>query len=748
MPTDRFFIAPYDQKSGMQTNVKPWLIPDEAFSQLINAYVFRGRVRKRFGSRYFGNSANLSRLKILVDTSDGGGSSSGTVPSASGAIGQAFSIGTNFFTVNALGTPANLLISGAASTATFNTSTGVFVFTGVTALTSVYWYPALPVMGLLTYENNPLQNEFLIGFDTKYAYQYVTATGWERLATESDVGAATWIGNNSQFFWSTTWSGTNASDRVFFVTNFNQNETNFMRYFVSSSWHNFVPQIDATPNYLMSARVLVVFKNRLLAFNTWEGPGPTVTGTNYINRCRYSALGSPLDSMAFRQDIPGKGNAVDAPTSEAIVTVEFVKDRLIVFFEQSAWEIIYQGNQAYPFAWQKINPELGAESTFSIIPIASLAIGVGNVGVMACNGSSVERIDEKIPDEVFKIHNADNGIFRVYGIRDYYVEMLYWTFPSGDASSIFPYPNRILVYNYKNGTWAFNNDSITVFGYFQPQTGITWDSTTVTWDDAVSWDSGSVQALFRQVVAGNQEGFTFIVDADVPTNASVIQITNLTVTANIVTITAIDHNFRQDEYIYLQGITGTGNLNLINGKIFKIINSSANPITANTFSFIYKDDSGTIIAGTYSGSGLISRVSNIDIKTKEYNFYAQEGRNAYVSQINFMVDTTSAGAIQVDFFVSTSLTPLLQDSQGQGVLLGTGTLDTFPYTAANVPAPVQFEENTSRVWHPVYIFADGEVIQLQLTMNDAQMRDTDIRTCDFQLHAMCIYAEPTSFRLQ
>ena len=45
---DRFFIAPYDQNSGLQTNVKPWLIPDEAFSELNNAYVFRGRVRKRF----------------------------------------------------------------------------------------------------------------------------------------------------------------------------------------------------------------------------------------------------------------------------------------------------------------------------------------------------------------------------------------------------------------------------------------------------------------------------------------------------------------------------------------------------------------------------------------------------------------------------------------------------------------------------------------------------------------------------
>ena len=44
----RFLIAPY--QSGVQTNLKPWLIPDDALAQLTNAYVYRGRVRKRFGS--------------------------------------------------------------------------------------------------------------------------------------------------------------------------------------------------------------------------------------------------------------------------------------------------------------------------------------------------------------------------------------------------------------------------------------------------------------------------------------------------------------------------------------------------------------------------------------------------------------------------------------------------------------------------------------------------------------------------
>lgn len=738
---DRFFIAPYAENSGLQTNLKPWLIPDEAFSELNNAYVFRGRVRKRFGSRWTGGTQFSSRLRINIGTITGG-TLSGNVRSIlvdSGmptAVGQAFSIGTIVFTVynSTTGAQQMLRTDNSISTATYNLATSDFNITGVALpdATPVFFYPSLPVMGLLTYEQISINDEYVIAFDTRYAYTY-GAGGWNRIGAEATAGASVWTGSNSQFFWGDTWTGADASAKIFFVTNFNENEPNFMRYYDGSIWTNFRPQIDATPNYLNSARIIVPFKNRLLAFNTWEGPASPLPGTNYANRCRYSQVGSPLDSDAWRQDIPGRGNAIDASTTEAIITVEFIKDRLIVFFERSTWELVYTGNQAYPFTWQQINTELGAESTFSIVPFDKIAIGVGNVGIHACNGSNVERIDEKIPDTVFSIHNNGQGVERVYGIRDYYVEMTYWTFPSTKATTDFPYCNKVLIFNYVTGTWAFNDDSITAFGYFQPTIGVTWSSTTVTWDDTVTWDSGAVQALFRQVIAGNQQGYVFICDADTPTNAPVIQITNIVAGTGDTTLTVIQHNFTVGDYIYLQDITWSDSSNNLNDTIFQIVNV----IDANNFQI-----DNAPFTGTYSGGGLISRVSQISITTKEYNFYAKQGRNNYVSKVDFMVDKTSGGQIQVDFYVSTSIEPLLEDSAGNGVLLGTGTLDTFPYP------DIPFEQNTTRLWHPVYFQADGEVVQLQLIMNDQQMRNVDVMESGFALHAMCIYATPTSYRFQ
>ncbi len=757
MPMDRFYIGPYDKNSGLRTDVKPFVIPEEAFSELTNAYIFRGRVRKRFGSRWLSNTQLGSRLRINIGTTDGAGNFNGFVPRntvtnlpiATPAIGQMFSIGTQVFTVVALGNPGVMLRSGTSTLATFDTTTGQVIITGAAALTIVYYYPALPVMGLLSAEVANRNNEPTYAFDTRFAYQYVN-NGWERLAGETTANAAYWLGSDSQFFWGTTWTGANAADKIFFVTNFNTGERVVnhlfnMRYLtVALNWTDFTPQIDAVPTYLFQAQILVPFKNRLVAFNTYEGTVAAYPGTNYQNRARYSQIGDPTDLVnGWRQDIPGRGNAIDAPTTEAIVTVEFIKDRLIVFFERSTWELVYTGNQAYPFSWQQINTELGAESTFSIVPFDKVAIGVGNVGIHACNGSNVERIDSSIPDLVFSIHNDDNGILRVYGIRDYYVEMIYWTYPDAGDSATFPYPSRVLVYNYKTGTWAINEDSITCFGYFQPQTGVLWSSTTITWSSSLVWGGGPGIAQFRQVVAGNQEGYTFIVDADEWTNAAALQITNIAVAVNIVTITAINHNLRGGNndamFVHLQDIVSTGNLTLLNNSTFKIIDTFANPVTANTFSFIFDDGLGTVLAGVYAGNGTISRVSQLNIYTKEYNFYASHGRNAAIQKVDFLVDATADGEVTIDMYTSSSVVPLIPDSGA--ALLGTSVLETSPYPT------IPYEAQQQRLWHPVYFQAEGEYIQFQITMTDEQMLSEGVRIADFQLHSVVITAQPTSQRL-
>ena len=110
MPIDRFYIGPYDSESGLENDIKPFLLPEKAFASLNNAYCWRGRIRKRFGTRWLGQTQQTTRLRMTVATitSD---AASGTVPGTQFNIGQEFSIGTNFFTVYQTGVTMPMLIN-------------------------------------------------------------------------------------------------------------------------------------------------------------------------------------------------------------------------------------------------------------------------------------------------------------------------------------------------------------------------------------------------------------------------------------------------------------------------------------------------------------------------------------------------------------------------------------------------------------------------------------------------------------
>ena len=758
MAQQRILIAPVD--GGLQTNVKPWLIPDKAFARLTNAYCFRGRIVKRFGSRFMNTTVPVveqqlySRLRVkLGTTSDLGGgigNFSATVPGVvtAGTIGQMFSVGTYIFTVDVVGTPATMLKFGTATTATYNTTTGAVVINGTTALTDVYFYPATPVMGLIVYEKGDINNYSTFAFDTQFAYQREGAAGfegWNRLSAETSVGAATWTGSDSQFFWGETYQAAAASSPCLFVTNFNAADR--MRTFdvVANQWDYFEPVYNNAGKKIKSARIILSFKNRLILLNTYEEVG--VDTPNFVNRCRFSQNGSALEANAWNEQVVGKGGYIDAPTQDPIMTAQILRDRLIVFCLNSTWELVYTENPVLPLIWQQLNTELGAQSTFSEVPFDKTVLGIGQVGIHECNGVNVSRIDMAIPDEVFTISQDNAGPTRVAGIRDYFKELVYWSYPAStiqveNQNDI--YPNRILVFNYTNQTWAQNDDCFTALGYFNQQTAATWGSISAEWQTmSAAWNSPTLQARFRNILAGNQQGYTFIIDTLEDRNEESLSMLGITLSG---TVTAINHNLKEGDYVAIehpQGFT----LDADYQGVYRVDETP----TRDTFVIDPGDDFDT---GTYTGAGMISRVSQIDILTKQYNFFAQEapGRNIFVPRVDFLVDRTTNGQLAIDFLLSTSSTGVLAQTTVPGVTLGTSILETSPY--ASVPS----EANRDRLWHPIYLQAEGEVVQLRIYLNNDQMITTTYDTVTgtlsavawspMELHAMLFYAMPTSYRYQ
>lgn len=734
MPQDRFLIAPISQ--GQQTNVKPWLIMDDAFAQLRNMYTWRGSVKKRFGSRVMNGAKSIAtqqlftRFRINIGTTAAvtGNFGPTVVPGVRWKIGQMFSIGDTIFTVY----QANgAMYTTGAATGTYDTATGTVTITGNTEnpSTAIFFYPAEPVMALATYNQAAINDEQLVGFDTQFAYSYTLSGGWVRL------GTATWAGTSAtstnDFYWTTNYRGANAYNFNLFVTN--NVVADQIKYWTGAAWTSISPIYNpGNGDVIRTCKIVVPFKNRLLLMNTTEEITAAGGDRTFVNRVRYSQQGDAIAVDAFYEVATrGKGGFIDATVNEAIISCEFIKDRLIVFFEESTWELVDTGNPSLPFAFQKINTELGVESMNSVIPFDRVALGFGNNGIHACNGMNVDRIDQVIPDTIFDVQNNNSGPQRVAGIRDYWVEMSYWSYPSNSANTSISetFPNRVLVYDYINKTWAYNDDSITAFGNYQLEKDLTWADIESEWQEMDDrWVDPSLQDRFKSVIAGNQEGWTFIVDAERNNNCMSLQITNISIAANVISLTIIDHNLPINSYIYIDGITGTLDITDLNDRIYKVTVVSTSVIT------ILADD----ITGVYSGGGFVSRVSEIEVLTKQYNFYNKAGNNIATQKVDFYVDKTSEGQVSVDFLVSASPQSLLLDSALNGAAVGTGILETTPY------ALVPYEDLQDRFWHPVYFNAVGENLQLRIFFSEEQIMDQDIAFSDFQINAIMFYVNQTN----
>jgi len=726
MAFDKFLIAPFED--GTRKDVKPWLVPDQAFEELNNAYNFRGRIKKRIGSFNVGTSqtkaALTSRLRIKVGTTDPvTGNLSGTVPLGAtiGAVGQLFSIDTDTFTVfnGAAGAQDMKKSGGTATTYTFDIGTGAYVFVAAAVNTDVYFYPSTPVMGFANYEKIEINDEHTFAFDRNFNYQLIN-TGWEAITPA--VAAAQWSSSDSQFFWSENYRGLNDYSYILFTTNYKA--TDYMRYYDGAAWNVFRPTYNSgSANYTIdTARIIVSFQNRLLLLNVAEGFDGSALVNTITNRCRYSQIGSPLAADAWHEDVDGKGSFIDAPTREAIVSAAKIKNRLIVYFERSTYELVYTGNQVYPFRWQEINSQLGCESTFSIISFDKVVLGIGDSGIHACSGANVERIDSKIPDEIFKIHNDNDGVFRVCGIRDFYNEMSYWSIPSQGSDEVFP--GTLLIYNYVNNTWATFDDSVTTFGYHYLEEDEAWTTSIGTWEDRNEiWNSGALESKHRYVIAGNQQGFTYIMSRDWARNAFSQQITNITEAGGVVTVTSIDHNLETGDFVHIHNAVGITELN---DNIYKV-----KRITKDTFTI----DESPAVTGTYSGSGTISLVSKIDIYTKRFNFYSGLGLNTNIEKTDFLVDKVDDGEMTVDYLASSSGLSLRDMGVNTGAILGTAILETTSYGG--------LEDTQERFWHAVYLQAQGESVQLRLYWDDDQMKNNDISLRWFEMNGILFHASPT-----
>ena len=666
---------------GLMTDRKPLMLPNQAFSNLQNAYVFRDRVIKREGQVLVGR---LQRLITLTGQSLTAGSinliTAFSLESTSSIVPGSITItggtdGTVYTDPDENGT---LKATGGSGTGgTINYATGVLTIIGggTETLTGEFlYYPGLPVMGILKNDISTLDIDQAIFFDTKYAYIY-TGGGFEQL------GTAVWSGSDTNFFWASNYQGANPSVRNFYVTNNNitlgmATPYDPIRYFDGTIWHNLQPIIADNPpsaaqSLLYQALIIIPYYGRLLALNTWEGltSGGPEGATNFFSRCRFSEIGDLTAANAWRSDQFGLGGFLDAPTNEAIVSAAFYRNTLIVFFEQSTWQLRYIGEYGLPFIFERISSDFGSASTYSGIIFDEGVMTISNRGAIIAGASGIERLDEQIPETIFTFSIQNLAPNFVHGARDFEKEVVYWNYLDASTRGSFQnFPNAVLLYNYRNKTWAQFRDTLTCFGLAQFQFGITWDSTDVFWDDAdVTWDNADDQNYITYVSAGNQQGFVFIYENQ---NASTmfpaltifapsLYIASINNSLPIAKLTVPQHNLQNGEIIYITGTLWSGTNPGINNIIYNVTVIDSNTITLGRWNGTNYSAVNINSSPTYIGGGYIALFPKMNIVGKDFNPYQAAGKQFKVSFIDFQMDQNQniplLPAVTIQLFVNAYL---------------------------------------------------------------------------------------------
>jgi len=194
--------------TGYETDREPFLINNDAFPVLNNAYVWRGRVKKKRGTSFLGrlqrtvSTTGVSTYNLITDL--GLGSNASIVPGSVTLIGA---LGATWTDPNADG---KLYDPISMQFADINYATGVYTIVGVPLSGGTLdYYPNLPVMGLEDFDVGRINFPDMVAFDTKYSYQFNQST---RLFYDVTFYKAsglpfTWTGADYQQFWTTNYQG-------------------------------------------------------------------------------------------------------------------------------------------------------------------------------------------------------------------------------------------------------------------------------------------------------------------------------------------------------------------------------------------------------------------------------------------------------------------------------------------------------------------------------------------------------------
>lgn len=416
-------IAPF--KTGLDTDVEPWIAPLDSFRLIDNLHVHHGYLEKRSGFRIFGQMVTTdSQLNIDSILNDVNGTAKTTVA-------HGYSTGDIVYIVGVAGmTEVNdriftITVTG-ATLFELNVDTTLFGAYAGSGTVAKQITSTDRVMGIWRYLQANGSKDTLV-FNTTRANIYDGVTNSFEVLDATDIMS----GGVYDYIWAANWQSTDVVNRLYFSNGkpFDGTSLDGIRFYDASgtgqTTTSFVPLLGGG-NSLYGGKLLFVIKQRLVVLNTYEHNGAATS--NFPQRARWCQAQAPSN---WDDLVPGGGGFVDAPTGDQILSAQALQDLIIVQFTNSVWTLRPVPDPALPFRWDKINDFRSCDGKMATVGYDRAVRSLGVRGITATDGVETRRIDTRIEDFTVDEINVDE-FQKVFCARSYSNQRWWTLFPRNE----------------------------------------------------------------------------------------------------------------------------------------------------------------------------------------------------------------------------------------------------------------------------------------------------------------------------
>lgn len=465
--------------SGLSKEVQPWLLPNEAFTELRNGYTRRGVLSSRNGYVQYaiGNgdvhvpSRLVQAITVLIEVADGikttfVWTAATTTPVITSLPIRPYNV-TVSATIAATPTsttddPVNSTTGNFIPTAdvvsgsiTYTTGAGTITFSSppdnLTNVSLTYYFPIdEAVLGFPVWVDTANEKTFLALGQTR---ANILERSTKTLVDITPTPAFT--GQDFNYWTSTTYADTAGTRRLLFTNNVDP-----IQMYTGTTVTPYPYTFTGGGVTLNTALHVIRYNGYLVILR------PTINGTVYPQSVLISdKVGSDNFDLAT--------TFIRASTGDWIMSFSFQKEDLIVNFENSTFRLKFTNGQPLPFEWENVDTSRGSNAPYSGKSYLSMSTAVGRTGFIQTDGYQVLRYDDRIPRYTEEDINTDEMRRTYAGVN---IELAQQWF---DHTSIYSTTNdRILAFSYEEQSWGVWEMPISVLGLFTKIDGLTLGAMT------------------------------------------------------------------------------------------------------------------------------------------------------------------------------------------------------------------------------------------------------------------------------